>query len=431
MKCIIVGAGIAGLASAISFKVNCARPDDLEIIILEAAPKLVEVGAGIQINPAISRLLIRWGCEKYLAPLAVEPLKSRIYRWEDGSILTEGPSNINDHMRKTYGSPFWHLHRADLHEGLMKRAEELGVKLYLDHTVESADVYEARVKTTNGREFDCDLIVGCDGIKSQLRNILYEKDVAPQDTPDYCFRFALSTKGMQDDPMLDPLVREPLSILWLGPSRHMVGYQLRHGEMFNIVASFPADNTFGEDGPTSGKAAADEMASMFKGWTEMATTLISKATTITKWKLLDLPTLPTWHKGRLLLAGDACHAALPHLAAGAGQAIEDAAALGILLGNNVPLDILPTVYENLRKSRASQIQAAARKQGLYNHMVDGPQQEERDRQMAKGTLGAMSHTWTEYKSWWSQDHQPEWNEGLFGYDCEKEVLAVLRREKVL
>jgi len=83
------------------------------------------------------------------------------------------------------------------------------------------------------------------------------------------------------------------------------------------------------------------------------------------WALVDLPRLSRWSRGRVVLLGDAAHAPLPHQGQGAGLAIEDAYALGALLGKGGLDDYVSAFegFENLRRRRAWTVQAYSRAAG--------------------------------------------------------------------
>ena len=90
-----------------------------------------------------------------------------------------------------------------------------------------------------------------------------------------------------------------------------------------------------------------------------------------------------WVKGRVALLGDAAHPMLPFYAQGAGQAIEDAAALAVCLttGERDPPAALAR-YERLRMPRASLVQEASRGRIGHHHLPDGPAQRARDAEFA-------------------------------------------------
>ena len=136
---------------------------------------------------------------------------------------------------------------------------------------------------------------------------------------------------------------------------------------------------------------------------------------------MDMLELPTWHKRRLVLLGDACHPMLPYLAQGAAQAIEDAATLGQCL-RMLPIDQVGLVYEQIRKSRASQIQSNSRAQRSRNHLPDGPEQEARD-EMLKDPVKARAYTWKSVNG----EAPAPWTEGLYAYDAEAEAVKYIER----
>ena len=114
------------------------------------------------------------------------------------------------------------------------------------------------------------------------------------------------------------------------------------------------------------------------------------------WALLDRTPLERWSAGRVTLLGDACHPMLPFMAQGAAQAIEDGAALAACLTRSGRRDVPEALrrYEALRVARASRIQALSAVNKLRFHLADGPEQEERDAQMASGStdwsIGAVA-----------------------------------------
>src|SRR5262249_12054619 len=104
------------------------------------------------------------------------------------------------------------------------------------------------------------------------------------------------------------------------------------------------------------------------------------------WALFDRTPMPRWSVGRATLLGDACHAMLPMMAQGAAQAIEDGATLAACLSRvdapDVPEALLR--YEALRLPRASRVQSLSEANKRRFHMADGPAQEARDAEMARG-----------------------------------------------
>ncbi len=86
---------------------------------------------------------------------------------------------------------------------------------------------------------------------------------------------------------------------------------------------------------------------------------------MSSWALIEVPRMPRWSRGRVMLLGDAAHAPLPHQGQGAGLAIEDAYALGALLakGGLKNYSSAFQAFENLRKRRSWMVQAYSRASG--------------------------------------------------------------------
>ncbi|OAP54545.1 hypothetical protein AYL99_10993 [Fonsecaea erecta] len=421
LRVVVVGAGLGGLAAAIAIY----RSGLAEVQVLEAASKLGELGAGIQVSPNCSRLLIRWGVGKYLDDAVVLPRYGRVVRWQNGEVLSQAP--MMPQIQEKYGFPHWHVHRADLHEALRRKVEELKIPILVNAKVVAADVEGASVSLHTGEKIDCDFIVGADGLRSTMREVVFQNEEAapPFVTGDYAYRFTVPTEDMADDPVLADCVRVPMAIGWWGPRMHVVGYKLRNETIFNVVAVFPDDGTM--DNTYKMEGEIEHLKKLYDGWCPQVKALIERAKpgTVTKWKLMDLPPLQRWHRGKLVLIGDACHPMLPMQAQGASQAIEDAAALAQCL-RHLPLTDVGTVFQQLRYSRATQIQKYARTQRDKNHLLDGPEQEARDAAMKDASAAARSaYAW----SWAAEDDEPArpWNEGLFGYDAEEEALKKIRK----
>lgn len=117
--------------------------------------------AGIQITPNSSRIMRRFGVDKYIERNAVEPIDLKMMRWENGKTLVETP--LKSAADEQYGSPYWHIHRADFHRGLLERATELGCRLHMNSRVADIDPYGPSVVTNSGATYHADLVIASDG----------------------------------------------------------------------------------------------------------------------------------------------------------------------------------------------------------------------------------------------------------------------------
>ncbi|RSL53257.1 hypothetical protein CEP54_010503 [Fusarium duplospermum] len=425
---IIVGAGLGGLAAAVAI----ALSGQYRVQVLEAASKLGEIGAGIQLSSNCSRLLIRWGCDKFLRDNVVAPRHGRVCRWQNGEILTD--RIMNPSAEERFGAPYWHIHRADLHQALLDRAIELGADLRTNACVTKVRVGDAdtsaSVTLESGETLDCDLLIGADGIRSRVRNSIFPDFEAPRPTGDLAYRFRVNTADLLDDEILKPLGENPDTHSWWGPGKHIVGYMLRGKQMYNVITLFPDDGSLGD--ATRGTGTIEHLKEMYQGWCPQVERLINRAqeSQLIKWKLMDLPPLERWNDGRCVLLGDACHPMLPYLAQGSCSAMEDAGFLAECL-KHLPgrIETAAEIYSKYRKPRATKIQLFSRQQRIRNHLPDGPEQQERDAVLKNPDQQTKAHVW----AWDSTDGGPaqDWVTGLHGYDAEHEAVKALRLEGLL
>src|SRR5579863_5553904 len=107
MRIIVIGGGIGGLASALTLE-----RAGFEVQVFEQASELREVGAGVQLSPNATRVLLRLGLEAPLRRIGVRPLASVIRRWDDGRVIAR--QLLGDTCERNFGAPYYHLHRAEL-----------------------------------------------------------------------------------------------------------------------------------------------------------------------------------------------------------------------------------------------------------------------------------------------------------------------------
>ncbi|KAI5117861.1 hypothetical protein M0805_007704 [Coniferiporia weirii] len=385
---IVIGCGLGGLAAAHTLGHAGHR-----VTIVEAAPAIGEIGAGIQVTPNVSRLLIRWGLGEHLRRIAVRPEAIAFRKYKTGELI--GWTKWGDIMERDYKSPYYHIHRADFHQLLLDLAAPQST-LRLNSTVVSLDPYAQRPTVTlaTGEVLAADLIVGADGVKSMVRDVVLGAPVKATATGDAAYRAIIPTEKMLADPELRPFVENPEMTAWMGPGRHVMAYCIRAKREFNLVLIHPDD---GSVESWTAEGSAEKMRADFADWEPRVEKLLSMVPSTLKWKLMDRQPIETWlhHAGRVVLLGDACHPMLPYRAQGAAMAIEDAAVLGNLLSRiSHPAQLTPLLrgYETLRHSRTAETQASSRLNQHIFHLPDGPAQEERDASM-RAAMAAERAKW--------------------------------------
>lgn len=130
-------------------------------------------------------------------------------------------------MEREHGSPYYHVHRADLHTMLLDLAlSSPSVKLRLNSTVESVNASAPSIKLTSGQVLKADLIIGADGVKSMCRSIVLGAPTTATATGDAVYRAIVPTDAMLADPDLRPFVENPEMTAWMGPGRHIMAYNI-------------------------------------------------------------------------------------------------------------------------------------------------------------------------------------------------------------
>ncbi|SBS27818.1 6-hydroxynicotinate 3-monooxygenase precursor [Marinomonas spartinae] len=354
----VAGAGIGGLTVALGL-----AQQGVDVTIFEQASVLAEVGAGLQMSPNAMKVLRQFGLEDTLRPYAFEPQQATIRHFKSGEYYLKAP--LGQAAIDRYGAPYWHLHRADLHHVLVEACQKAGVTIQLGATVtgyQKSDQQNSVVLCLqDGSQYETDLVIGADGIRSVIREQMLGKQA-----PDFMGQVAW--RGVVPVSKLNAIHVQPDACVWAGPGRHLVTYYLRGGEWVNFVAVEERGGWQSESWREEGDI--NELRSAFAGWHPEVTELLLAADSTFLWALNGRSSLRTWFQGRVVLLGDACHPMLPFMAQGAAMAIEDAYVLVASLMSKPLPDALAS-YEILRKPRAVRIQNMSKDNtGLY-HMHGG------------------------------------------------------------
>jgi salicylate hydroxylase len=356
----IAGAGIGGLTAALAVAQRGFR-----VAIYDQAQRLEEAGAGIQLSPNASRILIALGLGEPLRPHVVVPEELRVMSAGSARLLARAP--LGSSVEQRYGTPYWVIHRGDLQAVLLEAVQahpdvtlHLGTRIE-DFTHHRNGVTAAGLAAGRATEERGIALVAADGIWSQLRGRL--GDISP---PRFAHHTAWRALAPADEVVAD--LRTPAVTLWLGHNAHLVHYPVKGGRLVNIVAIIRDDWT--EPGWTAAGQRSELLERFPAGaWPALARGLLATPKRWQKWALYDRAPLRRWGSGPITLLGDAAHPMLPYLAQGAAMAIEDAAALGQSLART-PGDISAAMrrYEHERQPRTARTQRAARRNGLVYHM---------------------------------------------------------------
>lgn len=352
LKVLIVGAGIGGLSAAL-----CLARRGHAVQILEQSASPTTSGAGIQLSPNCTKVLHSLGLAEALDANACIPHALEIRHWQDSRLITRAP--LGEGIAKKYGSPYYHIHRADLTQLLL---DEVRQNCDIQYNVDVDRILDdgTEVSAGSGLEtYKADLLIGADGIHSTVRNSCLSKD-EPRFTGNIAWRATVPTSLF---PTLTPTTQ-----LWWGPGKHVVYYPISRGELVNCVCV--VEKTAWQQESWTEQGDLSELQADFAGWHESIVQLLSKVNpeSCYKWALFDRDPLPRWGTGRVTLLGDACHPTLPFLAQGAAMAIEDAAVLAGCLDSRAGIPASLMRYQNLRMARTTRIQRVSRRNAHVFHM---------------------------------------------------------------
>ncbi len=363
----IAGAGIGGLTASLALAAKGFR-----IVILEKAERLEEIGAGLQLSPNASRVLIGLGLRERLAARAVTPDAISLMSARSGGEVARLP--LGEAAAFAAGAPYWVIHRADLQAALQAEVNdhpdiELRLACQFEDVVPHAKGLTVVHRSGVMRAQDLALaLIGADGIWSTVRHHLFQ-DAQPQ------FSGLIAWRGTLEATQLPREYANRRVQLWMGPNAHLVAYPISGARQINIVAVVPGTwNRVGWGAPGDG----NELKNVFAApkWPGPARMMIGAVDGWRKFALFTVPDGGAWSKGAIALLGDAAHAMLPFAAQGAGMAIEDAAVLATCLAHATGENgagVAPALkrYARLRRSRVARVARTARRNGTIYHLA-GP-----------------------------------------------------------
>lgn len=367
---VIAGAGIAGLTAALAL---AAR--GFPTRIFERSQHLQETGAGLQLSPNATRLLVRQGLLANLQKVAVQPQAIALRSARDLRRLAQVP--LGEAATRRWGAPYLTIHRADLQRVLLDAvARSPDIELTTGAAVRGVrrggDRLTVSIESVGGSQnVDCGLLIGADGVWSTLRD-----GARPSRYTGYLAWRAT----VQPDERTGRIVPPDRVTAFLHRGFHLVAYPVRAGKAINLVAISPAPT--GAEG-WANDADLSRLKAAMRGTAGELFDLVSQAEAWTTWPLHEVPQQGPWTDGdALALIGDAAHAMTPYSAQGAAMAVEDAVTLAAAVART-PDDMGAALrlYEETRKPRVKRVGA----RGAFNRFTwhaTGPVAFIRDRVLA-------------------------------------------------
>tara|TARA_R110001599_G_C12240052_1_gene658760 strand:- start:1086 stop:2225 length:1140 start_codon:yes stop_codon:yes gene_type:complete len=333
MKIIIIGAGIAGLSTALALN-KLGFPCE----VYERATALNEVGAGIWMQPNALKVLDWLGLGQSVR--------------ESGSLLDQVDitnaqlvpfkKTTKEVVQDEQGNKIVAIHRATLQKLLFEALPKDTVKLGYDFA--SYEHSENQVKVNFGNEeILTDLLIGADGINSKVRDKTF---------PNTSKRFSGQTcwRGISD--INFPKEYQNSGIESWGKKIRFGFSQISENQVYWFAVANATQN-----GIDNSATIKSELGQRYNGFHPLVLEIINntEADKIIRSDISDLKRLDTWHKNKVILIGDAAHATTPNMGQGAGQGIEDAFYFANILAKNNQIEPSLVSFESSRREKVDYV----------------------------------------------------------------------------
>ncbi|PJJ18112.1 salicylate hydroxylase [Janthinobacterium sp. OK676] len=350
---LIVGGGIGGMAAALSLSRL-----GLAVTVLEQASTLGEIGAGIQLAPNAFAALDALGVGERTRARAV--FTERLVMMDAVDASEVGTFVVDAAFRQRFANPYAVIHRADIHGAILDAVRTSPLITFVTSS-QVTDVAEddAGVTVTDaaGRSFRADVLIGCDGVKSVIRERIVGDKVRV--SGHVVYRAVVPAADMPAD------LRWNAPVVWAGPNCHLVHYPLRNGEQYNLVVTFHSRE---QEAWSVTDGSKEEVLSYFDGVHAQPRQLLHKPTSWRRWSTADRDAVANWSTKRMTLLGDSAHPMLQYLAQGACMALEDAVTLGeAVRACDFDMAAAFQLYQTSRIARTARVVLSAREMGRLYH----------------------------------------------------------------
>jgi salicylate hydroxylase len=391
MTVIIVGGGIGGLAVARGLSVEGI--DDY--IVLEQAPAITTVGAGIQITPNAARAIDYLGLTAELTKESVQSDGTSYYDMETNELLLHTPTNEAAGGR--YGFNYSQVHRAWLLDVLKGSLDQSRLRLGSRCVSLTQEADAVVVELENGETIRGDVLIGADGLNSIVR-----KKFAPTDAAE--FSGIIGCRTIIPAERARTLGLDRRQHTWWGSNgRRLITYWVGGGSGLNFLAMIPANDTDPETWKS--QAEPENLREVFRGSCATITEMLEMVDDTFVTGIFDRPPLESIVDGRIALLGDAAHPLVPYLANGAAQALEDAVVFARCFARNRvsrPVEDTLLDYERRRLPRVTNVQRRSREMDSLSNIGDPDLIRERNAVLQEKMAADPSGGW--FRDWlWGYD----------------------------
>jgi 2-polyprenyl-6-methoxyphenol hydroxylase-like FAD-dependent oxidoreductase len=346
-RALIVGGGIAGPAVALFLQRGGIQP-----LIFEAYPEPATVGGGFQIAPNGMRVMQALGLADQVAA-AGAPSSEFMFRNSHGRAIGRihlGRSGAAVTIRR---AAFHHILLAET----ARRDVAIAYGKRLSRIENRTDAIVAHFD--DGTSAEGDVLLAADGVHSRVRGLILPAQARPRYTG------VIGVGGFSESASIGPFPRgaERQLTFTLGPQLQFGYATISYPELqWGWWSHLPQEPELAREAlqGISDEEMRTRVMDAFRGWSGPIAALVSTTSSIMRTAIYDLPSIPTWHAGRVMLLGDAAHAMSPAGGQGASLALEDAMMVGRRLAEGRRFaDVFVDVEARLRVRAERMVRQAA------------------------------------------------------------------------
>jgi salicylate hydroxylase len=352
-KVLIIGAGTVGPLIALALKRAQFHP-----VLFDSVAKFGDVGGGLSLAPNGLLFLKNLGLLEKVYQQGCPVKSMSINTLEGHPVLTLSGKSLYDQ----YGFFLTGIRRSRLHQIMMDQVAQENIPVHLSKRLNDIRQSDSSISACfeDGSVVEGDLLLGCDGLKSVTRQLLWGKENPRFTGIEANIGIANWDSTLRFRPGHSEIFRgKGKSMGIFGIGQNEILWFIAQNSLANATESWVQDQ-----GPERAQRIVTELKQLRVS--RFAQEVVSKSNRVLRYGIFDRPPLNSWTKGRATLVGDAAHPMPPHFGQGANTALEDGGVLTELMKlKSDPLEAF-SIYENVRIKRVDRILKISHQMGEIN-----------------------------------------------------------------